>query len=277
MSDPTIAGLLVQARAAGVDRLDAQLMLTRLLGRPRTWLLAHDDATLSPAQLAAWSIQLARRAAGEPLAYLLGEKEFRGLLLRVDANVLVPRPETEILVDWGLELLDGALRDRSPQRVADLGTGSGAIAIAVKHERPAAEMTATDACAGALDVGEANAQRLGTTVSFVAGSWWDAVADTVFDLVLSNPPYVAAGDPHLAALRHEPLEALTSGGDGLSALREIIGGAPGHLAPGAWLLVEHGYDQADAVQALFCAHGFSAVTTRADLAGQPRCTGGCRR
>jgi len=277
MSDPTIAGLLVQARAAGVDRLDAQLMLTRLLGRPRTWLLAHDDATLSPAQLAAWSIQLARRAAGEPLAYLLGEKEFRGFVLRVDANVLVPRPETEILVDWGLELLDGALRDRSPQRVADLGTGSGAIAIAVKHERPAAEMTATDACAGALDVGKANAQRLGTTVSFVAGSWWDAVADTVFDLVLSNPPYVAAGDPHLAALRHEPLEALTSGGDGLSALREIIGGAPGHLAPGAWLLVEHGYDQADAVQALFCAHGFSAVTTRVDLAGQPRCTGGCRQ
>jgi len=277
MSDPTIAGLLVQARAAGVDRLDAQLMLTRLLGQPRTWLLAHDDATLSSAQLAAWSIQLARRAAGEPLAYLLGEKEFRGFVLRVDANVLVPRPETEILVDWGLELLDGALRDRSPQRVADLGTGSGAIAIAVKHERPAAEMTATDACAGALDVGKANAQRLGTTVSFVAGSWWDAVADTVFDLVLSNPPYVAAGDPHLAALRHEPLEALTSGGDGLSALREIIGGAPGHLAPGAWLLVEHGYDQADAVQALFCAHGFSAVTTRVDLAGQPRCTGGCRQ
>jgi len=199
------------------------------------------------------------------------------LLLRVDANVLVPRPETEILVDWGLELLDGALRDRSPQRVADLGTGSGAIAIAVKHERPAAKMTATDACAGALDVAKANAQRLGTTVSFVAGSWWDAVAGTVFDLVLSNPPYVAAGDPHLAALRHEPLEALTSGGDGLSALREIIGGAPSHLAPGAWLLVEHGYDQADAVQALFCAHGFSAVTTRTDLSGQPRCTGGCRR
>ena len=277
MSDPTIAGLLAQARAAGVDRLDAQLMLTRLLGQPRTWLLAHDDATLSSAQLAGWSIQLARRAAGEPLAYLLGEKEFRGLPLRVDANVLVPRPETEILVDWGLELLDGALRDRSPQRVADLGTGSGAIAIAVKHERPAAKMTATDACEGALDVAKANAQRLGTTVSCVAGSWWDAVADTVFDLVLSNPPYVAAGDPHLAALRHEPLEALTPGGDGLSALREIIGGAPGHLAPGAWLLVEHGYDQADAVQALFCAHGFSAVTTRVDLAGQPRCTGGCRR
>jgi release factor glutamine methyltransferase len=277
VSDPTTAALLAQARAAGVDRLDAQLLLARLLGQPRTWLLAHDDATLSSAQLAVWSTQLARRAAGEPLAYLLGEKEFRGLLLQVDANVLVPRPETEILVDWGLELVDGALRARSPQRVADLGTGSGAIAIAVKHERPAAKVTATDTCAGALEVAKANAQRLGTAVSFVAGSWWDAVDDTAFDLVLSNPPYVAAGDPHLAALRHEPLKALTPGGDGLSALREIIGGASGHLAPGAWLLVEHGYDQADAVQALFHAHGFTEVTTRTDLAGQPRCTGGCRR
>ncbi len=274
MSDPTVAGLLVQARAAGVDRLDAQLLLARLLGQPRTWLLAHDDAALSSAQFAAWSTQLARRAAGEPLAYLLGEKEFRGLLLHVDPNVLVPRPETEVLVDWGLELLSGPLRERSPQRVADLGTGSGAIAIAVKRECPGAQVSATDASAAALGVASANADRLGTSISFAAGSWWHALDDAMFDLVLSNPPYVAAADPHLAALLHEPLAALTPGGDGLAALREIIGGARAHLTSGAWLVVEHGYDQADAVQALLRAHGFSEVATRADLAGQPRCTGG---
>ena len=277
MNEPRIAELLAQARAAGVDRLDAQLLLGRLLGQSRTWLLAHDDTMLDATQHAAWNSQLARRAAGEPLAYLLGEKEFRGLLLQVDPNVLVPRPETEVLVEWALELLDGPLRERSPPRVVDLGTGSGAIAIAVKHECPAAQVSATDASAAALDMAIANARRLGLNISFAAGSWWDAVDDAAFDLVLSNPPYVAGADPHLAALRHEPLAALTPGGDGLGALRDIIGGASGHLAPGGWLLVEHGYDQADAVQALFGAHGFSAIATRSDLAGQPRCTGGRHR
>ena len=275
MNDPSIAELLGQARAAGVDRLDAQLLLARLLGQPRTWLLAHDDATLAAPQLAAWTRQIARRAAGEPLAYLLGEKEFHGLLLEVDANVLVPRPDTEILVDWALELLDGTLYERSPQRVVDLGTGSGAIAIAVKQEHPAAQVSATDASAAALGVARANAERLGMNVSFAIGSWWDAVGDAVFDLVLSNPPYIAAADPHLEALRHEPLAALTPGGDGLAALRHIIGGACPHLPPGGWLLVEHGYDQADAVQALLRAHGFSEIATRADIAGRSRCTGGC--
>jgi release factor glutamine methyltransferase len=269
--------LLAQARASGVDRLDAQLLLARLVGQPRTWLLAHDDAMLDPAQLAQWNSELARRAGGEPLAYLLGEKEFRGLMLQVDPNVLVPRPETEVLVEWALELLDGPLRERSPPRVVDLGTGSGAIAIAVKHACPAARVSATDASAAALDVAIANARRLGTTISFAAGSWWDAVDNALFDLVLSNPPYVAGADPHLAALRHEPLAALTPGGDGLDAQRHIIGGASGHLAPDAWLLVEHGYDQADAVQTLLGAHGFSAIATRVDLSGQPRCTGGRHR
>jgi len=271
---PRIAELLAQARAAGVDRLDAQLLLARLLDQSRTWLLAHDDATLAPTQLAAWTHQLARRAAGEPLAYLLGEKEFRGLLLRVDPNVLVPRPETEILVDWALELLDGPLRERSPPRVVDLGTGSGAVAIAVKQACPAAVVGATDASAAALEVAQVNAHRLGVSIAFAPGSWWDAVADPRLDLVLSNPPYVAGDDPHLPALRHEPLAALTPGGDGLAALRQIIGGAPAHLVPGGWLLVEHGHDQADAVQALLRAHGFSQIATRADLAGLPRCSGG---
>jgi len=269
---PTIADLLAQARSAGVDRLDAQLLLARLVGQRRTWLVAHDDATLDRAQLAVWHSWLARRIAGEPLAYLLGEKEFRGLLFRVDANVLVPRPETEILVDWALEVLSGPLRERSPQRVADLGTGSGAIAIAVKHALPATQVSATDASGAALAVARANARRLGTGITFACGSWWDAVSDR-FDVLLSNPPYVAANDPHLAALSHEPLGALTPGGDGLAALREIIGGAGNHLTPGGWLLVEHGHDQAQAVQALFRAAGFCAIATRNDLSGQPRCTG----
>jgi release factor glutamine methyltransferase len=274
VSGPRVAELLVQARAVAVERLDAQLLLARLLGQTRTWLLAHDNAALDAAQLAAWNSQLARRAAGEPLAYLLGEKEFHGLLFEVDANVLVPRPETEVLVDWALELLNGPLHERSPRRVVDLGTGSGAIAIAVKHACPTAQVSASDASAPALDVARANARRLGTSISFTEGSWWEAVTEPRFDLVLSNPPYVAAADPHLTALRHEPLGALTPGGDGLAALRQIVEGAPDHMAPGAWLLVEHGYDQADDVQALLRVRGFGAIATRADLAGQPRCTGG---
>jgi len=274
VNEPRVAELMAQARGAGVDRLDAQLLLARLLGQPRTWLLAHDDATLPPAELAAWNSLLARRAAGEPLAYLLGEKEFHGLLLQVNADVLVPRPETEILVDWAIELLNGPLRDRSPPRVVDLGTGSGAIAIAVKHACPDARVSATDASAAALEVARANAHSLGTSVSFARGSWWEAVGDARFDLVLSNPPYIAAADPHLAALRNEPIAALTPGGDGLDALRHIVGRAAEHLEPSGWVVVEHGYDQARAVHALLAAHGFGEIATRADLAGQPRCTGG---
>jgi release factor glutamine methyltransferase len=275
----TVADALREARAANVERLDAQLLLARLLNRPRSWLLAHDDAVLDTAAAAAWHALLVRRAAGEPLAYLLGEKEFRGLMLKVDPRVLVPRPETEHLVDWALELLDGALHDRAAPRVIDLGTGSGAIAIAVRHAHPAADMTATDASEAALAVARDNAQRLGLAIRFAAGSWWSAVpgaAEAGFDLALSNPPYIAERDPHLPALNHEPAAALTPGGDGLGALRAIIAGAAQRLAPGGWLLVEHGFDQADAVQALLRAHGFASIETRADLAGQPRCSGGQR-
>jgi len=275
----TVADALREARAANVERLDAQLLLARLLNRPRSWLLAHDDAVLDSAAAAAWHALLVRRAAGEPLAYLLGEKEFRGLMLKVDPRVLVPRPETEHLVDWALELLDGALHDRAAPRVIDLGTGSGAIAIAVRHAHPAADMTATDASEAALAVARDNAQRLGLAIRFAAGSWWSAVpgaAEAGFDLALSNPPYIAERDPHLTALHHEPAAALTPGGDGLGALRAIIAGAAQRLVPGGWLLVEHGFDQADAVQALLRAHGFASVETRADLAGQPRCSGGQR-
>lgn len=263
---------LAAARALGVDRLDAQLILAWVLGRSRSWVIANDDAPIDPQQSAAIQTALERRAAGEPLAYLLGEKEFHGLLLQVDANVLVPRPDTEVLVDWALELL----ADAAAPRVVDLGTGSGAIALAVKHRAPHAAVTATDLSPAALDVARANARHLSLDVVFAPGAWWHAVDGQRFDLVLSNPPYIAGGDPHLAALRHEPALALTPGGDGLDALREIIAGAAPHMTPGAWLLLEHGFDQADAVQALLRDRGFAGIATRRDLGGQPRCTGAHR-
>ena len=272
----TLAQALTDAKAMGVDRLDAQLLLARLLDRSRTWLLAHDDMVLDAAQSSRFRDELVRRASGEPLAYLLGEKEFHGLLLSVDANVLVPRPETELLVDWALELLENALAKIAVPRVVDLGTGSGAIAVAVKHAWRTADITATDASAAALQVARANAARLALNVAFASGSWWDAVPGRCFDLVLSNPPYIAGADSHLAALTHEPLQALTPGGDGLDSLRAIVAGAARHLEQSGWLLLEHGYDQARMVQAMLREQGFEAIETRRDLAGLPRCTGARR-
>ena len=299
----TVGQALAAARAAGVERLDALVLLGALLQRPRSWLMAHDEAPLGAAATA-WTAQLARRAAGEPLAYLLGEKDFHGLALAVDPAVLVPRPDTETLVDWALELLPPG----AAWRVADLGTGSGAIALAVAAARPAARLVAVDASAAALAVACANARRLGLDREaappelaadaatagpadqptdrhapgpgprFEArlGDWWTPLAGERFALVLSNPPYIAEGDPHLAALKHEPAMALASGPDGLDALRQITAGAAAHLQPGGWLLFEHGWDQAEAVAALLRAAGFEAVQHRLDLGGHRRCTGGCR-
>ena len=266
----SVAQALRDAHALGVDRLDTLMLLADILARSRTWLLAHDDAELSAEQAIHLRARLARRASGEPLAYLLGEKEFHGLMLKVDSNVLVPRPDTEVLVDWALALLAGMERPI----VADLGTGSGAIALAVKHARPLATVAATDVSAAALGVARANAQRLALDIEFIEGSWWRAVPQRRFQLVLSNPPYIAGGDVHLAALTHEPALALTPGSDGLGALRSIVAGAAAHLEPGGWLLLEHGFDQADAVQALLREHGFGSVQTRRDIAGLPRCSGG---
>ena len=266
----SVAAALREARSRGVDALDAQLMLARLLGSPRAWLIANDDAPLADALQSTFDGWLARRAAGEPLAYLFGEQEFRGLMLQVDARVLVPRPDTETLVDWGIELLHGI----ATPAVVDLGTGSGAIALAVKQAMPAAAVTAVDASRDALDVARGNAERLGLAIDCVEGDWWAPLPGRRFHLALSNPPYIADTDPHLAALGHEPAGALRSGADGLRDLRQIVARATQHLLAGGYLLLEHGWQQADAVASLLTAHGFDAVQTRRDLAGQPRCTGG---
>lgn len=270
----TVGQALAAAARAGLERLDAQWLLAHATGRDRSWLLAHDDAPLTPEQAARYAAWCARRAAGEPFAYLTGEREFHGLTLAVGPAVLVPRPDTETLVDWALELLAGDLGDLAEPTVVDLGTGSGAIALAVRHRWPAAQVTALDASAAALAQAEANARRLNLPVRFMASDWWQAVAGQRFDLALSNPPYIAADDPHLAALTHEPLAALTPGGDGLGALRVIVAQANAHLKPGGWLLLEHGWDQAAAVRQMLAQAGFEAVQTRRDLGGQERCTGG---
>jgi release factor glutamine methyltransferase len=265
-----IRDALLNARALGVDRLDAQLLLAHQLQQTRAWLLAHDDVVLPPGVAAATTALLARRAAGEPLAYVLGAAEFRGLALRVSPAVLIPRPETEVLVEWALELLPA---DAAADAV-DLGTGSGAIALALQRERPRLRITATDASAHALDMARANAQRHGLPVQFTLGDWWAPLAGRHYALAVSNPPYIASADPHLDALGHEPRGALTPGGDGLAALRAIVAGAPSHLLPGGWLLLEHGHDQGPMVQGLLQAAGFAAVQTHHDLAGLPRCSGG---
>ena len=266
----TVAQALARAAHCDVDRLDAHLLLGHVLGRSRTWLLSHDTDLLDAETQARYLALLARRAEGEPAAYLLGDKEFFGLNLRVTPDTLIPRPDTETLVHWALEHLP---LDQ-PRRVLDLGTGSGAIALALAHERPQADVTAVDASAGALQVALDNAAALGLRLRGRLGSWFAPVAGERFDLIVSNPPYIAEGDPHMAALRFEPATALTSGPDGLDDLRQIIDQAPHHLAPGGWLLLEHGFDQANAVMQLLQNRGFLEVSTRFDLGPQARCTGG---
>jgi release factor glutamine methyltransferase len=272
----TVQEALAAARVSGVERLDAQLLLGHVLARDRSWLLAHGETLLTADQSVRLGELFARRRGGEPVAYLLGEKEFHGLPLQVDARVLVPRPDTEVLVDWAIELLRGELASPEPPAVLDLGTGSGAIALAVKHACPSASVTATDASRDALAVASANAARLGLTVEFLQGSWWQPVRVRCFRLALSNPPYIAEDDRHLDTLAAEPRAALTPGPEGLEALREIVADSTGRLESGGWLLLEHGFDQAGAVQTLLTDAGFVAVTTRSDLGGQPRCTGGHR-
>ncbi len=268
---------LAELQAQGLARLDAQLLLLHVLDKPQTergWLLSHDTDALPQACADALHALARRRLAGEPLAYLTGRKDFYGLTLQVTPDVLVPRPDTETLVDWVLQVVPNALGQAAS--VLDLGTGSGAIALAVKATRPALKVFATDLSAAALAVAQANAQRLKLSIQFSQGPWLAALPPDcqAFDCIASNPPYIAHHDPHLPALGFEPLQALTSGSDGLDDLRQIIAGAPPHLKAGGCLLLEHGCDQAAAVRQMLLASGFVQVQSRCDMAGIERCSGG---
>lgn len=304
----SVAEILRQARLLGVERLDAQLLLGHALERPRAWLLAHEEQTLDAALVQQLAAQLQRRAAGEPLAYVLGQASFRGLTLTVSPAVLIPRPETELLLEWALEraradrawtpepasgAAPGAASGAAPASGAasasepapapepaasllDLGTGSGALALAFAAEQPGFDVHASDCSAAALAVARSNALRLGLQLQFHEGDWWQALRTSPvqrFLLVVSNPPYIAGHDLHLDALTFEPRGALTPEGDGLASLQRIIDGAPEHLLPGGWLLLEHGHDQGDAVRERLSACGFESASTRADLAGLARCSG----
>lgn len=274
-ADPASPSVRAALTQSGLMPVDAQVLLAHVLGVDRAWLIAHATDPLGRAHADAFFALAKRRREGEPVAYLTGRREFFGLDLAVTPAVLVPRPETETLVEVVLERLPA---DRET-RVADLGTGSGAIALAVASQRPRAHVIATDVSDDALAVARGNAARLGiANLSFARGDWYGALpADTPpLDAIAANPPYVAAGDSHLDAgdLRHEPVGALTPGGDGLDALRAIVAGAPARLAPGGWLAVEHGYDQSGEVRALFDAAGFEAIVVRRDLAGIPRVVAG---
>ena len=275
--DFTVAQALTQAHTQGLARVDAQMLLLHTLGQPthaRAWLITHDSDALSPAQQAQWQQMLAQRQAGVPVAYLTGHKAFYGLDLQVDARVLDPRDDTETLVDWALDVLTTS--GQAQPRVLDLGTGSGAIALALASALPRATVCAVDASVGALAVARANAERLALPVQFHLGDWFAGLPACAarFDCIASNPPYIRDDDPHMAALQHEPRQALTSGADGLADIRVIVAGAPAWLVRGGWLLLEHGWDQHEAVQALLRKAGFGEVQSRQDLAGQPRCTGG---
>jgi len=251
------------------SRLEAQILLCHIMQQPRAWLAAHDRDPLPPEQAAAFDALLQRRLGGEPIAYILGEREFYSLSFKVTPAVLIPRPETELLVELALERLPA---DRSV-RVMDLGTGSGAVAVTLALHRPHAEVTAVDRSAAALEVARENMQRLGAgNLQLFQSDWYSALLRQNFDLIVSNPPYIAAADPHLAQgdVRFEPPAALASGADGLDDIRTIIKGATVHLKPGGWLLFEHGYDQAAACRELLAQAGFGQVASAADLAGIAR-------
>lgn len=269
---PTPETLLRAARSR-IDPAEALLLLAHVLGKSAAWLYAHGDARVVDGDARRFKDLVARRQAGEPVAYLTGRRGFWSLDLAVGPGILIPRPETERLVELALDRLPPG----RPARLLDLGTGSGAVALALARERPAAQVTATDASAEALEVARRNAVEHDlANVRFAHGDWYVPVAGERFDLIASNPPYIAAGDAHLAQgdLRFEPASALASGEDGLDALRVIAAGAPAHLAPGGWLLVEHGYAQGAAVRALFARAGLEAVETVRDLEDRDRVTVG---
>jgi len=260
----------------GLPLLEARMLLERALGVGRAWLIAHDDEALPGDQVTVFLDWARRRRDGEPMAYLLGEREFMGHDFQVSPAVLIPPPDTALLVETALEHLRGI----AAPRVLDLGTGSGAIAVSIALARPDAAVEATDLSADALAVAAANARRLGAAVAFLPGDWYEALNGAApaptYDAIVSNPPYIAAADPHLSQgdLRHEPPLALTDRADGLAALRQIVRGARAWLKPGGALWMEHGWDQAAQVRDLLDAAGFVRVESRRDLAGIERISGG---
>ena len=267
----TLQAALAAARLR-IGAVDARVLLAALTGRDAAYLIAHAAEEFAAEQALTYDRWVARRAAGEPVAYIVGWREFYGRRFRVTADVLIPRPETELLVDVAVS----ALRGRDAPRVLDLGTGSGCIAITLAIECAGAHVTAVDASHAALEIAAANARELGARVEWLHGDWLDAVAGRRFDLVVSNPPYIAGGDPHLGQgdLRFEPAMALTPGRDGLAAIRRIVADASACLAPAGSLWFEHGYEQGAASRALLESGGYVAIETHRDLAGIERVTGG---
>lgn len=294
MTSPSIDDLI---RHSQLPRAEARRLLASLTGQPLTWFMAHGDDPADPDTTTRFQALAERRRAGEPLAYLLGQQEFYGRPFTVSPAVLIPRADTETLVETALEQLTLLRQQRRtvdaaqaegpalvspsahpPLSLLELGTGSGIIAITLALEAPDTEVHAVERSLEALAMAQQNAKALGANrIHWHAGSWWQALAcPRRFDLIVSNPPYIAAHDHHLQQgdLRFEPPQALAAGPDGLDDLRILIGGAPAHLTPGGWLLLEHGYDQEAPVQALLRDAGFADVFTRRDLAGQPRVSGG---
>ncbi len=274
MNAATADACLQRARGR-IEAGEAALLLAHVLGRDRGWLYAHGDAAVPVEAAARFDALVARRAAGEPVAYLVGRRGFWRFDLAVTPDTLVPRPETELLVELAL----ARIPVDAGTRVADLGTGSGAIALAIAQERPLATVVATDRSAGALEVARGNAAALGVgNVLFRAGDWLQPLAGERFDVIASNPPYIADDDAHLRQgdLRFEPRDALASGVDGLDAIRAIVRDAPAHLRPGGWLLFEHGWEQSEAARTLLHAAGFAGVETHRDLEGRDRVTLGRR-
>ena len=253
---------------SGIEPREARLLLAAATGFSEASVIAFPEKELAAEAAARFHDWVMRRARGEPVAYIVGHKEFYGLDLAVNPAVLIPRPETELLVEIALQ--------RNFSSVVDLGTGCGAIALALKKHRPRARVVAVEASAAALAIAQRNAVKHNLDIEWRHGVWLEPLGDERFDLIVSNPPYVAEGDPHLAELRSEPRSALVAGADGLAAIREIARAAPAHLAPGGWLLLEHGLGQHGAVRGLLHAAGLEEVETWPDLAGIPRVSGGKR-
>lgn len=272
MTDAIQAGATIRElqTALPLEPLENRILLCHALGLSRVALITQSERAIGADEAARLAALVQRRLAGEPIAYIVGEREFFGLPFRVGPGVLIPRPDTELIVELALERLP-------PRgRLLDMGTGSGAIAVACAHSRKDAVVTALDVSPEALAIARANAVANDTAVRFLRSDWFGAIGGERFELIVSNPPYIAAGDEHLSQgdLRFEPVGALTDHADGLSALRTIVAGAPAHLAPGGWLLLEHGYDQAGAVRALLAAGGFLDVRSWRDLGGIERVSGG---